>query len=350
MQRKTLLIVLTILMGLVIVACKKEVKFEFLNQTITIGVDESRELEFDLKGGEIEFTFSEEGIVSIVDKTIKGLKAGVVTVTGKVKGKDVSDTLEVVVERTMTEISISGKTEGFANTTIQLEASFIPSDVDDVTVEWTSSNETIATVDVNGLVTLLNNGNVTITATVSNVSDTHEIQVISYNSLTEAFGVIGLKNYQMDVNIAIYDEFEALLTMKFADNVSYLKEGSFVEEWYIRDGRQLKTIVKDGENYIVTEDRNPVVRGYLLFENLETDWFNYTTGRDFVVKNSNIADVRALFELNEEISIDSIRLTLNNEMRIESFNIVFIENRDPYYMNIVFSNYGNVTIDVPEVN
>ncbi len=273
MRRKTLLIVLTIIMGLTIVACKPKNKFEFTNDSITIGIDETRELEFELKGGDVEFTMSVDGIVSITGNNIKGIKTGQVIITGKIKGKEVADTLEVNV-----------------------------------------------------------------------------VSEISSESLKNAFNVIGLKNHQMDVSILIYDEFEAMLTMKFDDNVSYLKEGNFVEEWYIRDGRQLTTIVKDGDNYLVTEEREPVQKGFLLFENLQSEWFTHTSGRDFEVKTANIEDLRLLFELNEDITIESMKVTLNEESRMETINIVFNENRDPYYMTIEFSNYGNVTINVPEVN
>ena len=79
----------------------------------------------------------------------------------------------------MTGIELTtDKTEIKVGATAQLTTTIAPADTtDDKTVTYTSSNETIATVDANGKVTAVKPGTVTITATVGTFTDTVEITV-----------------------------------------------------------------------------------------------------------------------------------------------------------------------------
>ena len=69
-----------------------------------------------------------------------------------------------------TGVTVSSKsgmtTVSKANSTLQLKATVEPENATDKTVTWSTSDDSIATVDTNGLVTFLSkNGTVTITAT-----------------------------------------------------------------------------------------------------------------------------------------------------------------------------------------
>ena len=71
--------------------------------------------------------------------------------------------------------------------TVQLTATISPEDTLDKSVTWTSSDNTVATVDNNGLVTTLKEGEVTITATTndgSNLSDSANIKVYEEYKIT----------------------------------------------------------------------------------------------------------------------------------------------------------------------
>jgi len=78
-----------------------------------------------------------------------------------------------------TTITITGETTVMVGATINLSVSYDPvNSINGVT--WSSSNEAIATVDSNGVVTGVATGTVTITATSTadtNVSDTHSVEV-----------------------------------------------------------------------------------------------------------------------------------------------------------------------------
>ncbi|MDE6581475.1 MAG: leucine-rich repeat protein [Duncaniella sp.] len=66
-----------------------------------------------------------------------------------------------------------------AGGTLQLEVTFEPTDATDKTITWTTSDESVATVDTDGLVTTLKPGNATITATAANgEEDECEITVV----------------------------------------------------------------------------------------------------------------------------------------------------------------------------
>ncbi|MDE5829784.1 MAG: leucine-rich repeat protein [Duncaniella sp.] len=66
-----------------------------------------------------------------------------------------------------------------AGGTLQLEVTFEPTDATDKTITWTTSDESVATVDADGLVTTLKPGNAIITATAGNgEEDECEITVV----------------------------------------------------------------------------------------------------------------------------------------------------------------------------
>lgn len=103
-------------------------------------------------------------------------------------GSGMYKTLKVVVSNTMVQaesVNISSESlEVYAGETLQLTASILPETSTYKTVKWTSSDESIAIVDANGLVTGVVNDNinasVTITATTldgSNVAGSIELTV-----------------------------------------------------------------------------------------------------------------------------------------------------------------------------
>lgn len=81
----------------------------------------------------------------------------------------------------VTEVTVTGPAESMTvGDTMQLTASVKPENADDLSVEWSSSDEAVATVSATGLVTALKEGSVIITATsVSNpeVSGTYSLTV-----------------------------------------------------------------------------------------------------------------------------------------------------------------------------
>lgn len=122
---------------------------------------------------EVLFTSDDESIAR-VDKNgrVTGLSVGLVTITATVVADTTltADFQVSVVVRDVGEVSnptgilITGETEVFENNTIFLTADVLPHGASS-TVFWTSSDESIATVQANGQVKGIKQGSVFITAT-----------------------------------------------------------------------------------------------------------------------------------------------------------------------------------------
>lgn len=70
---------------------------------------------------------------------------------------------------------------GIPGETLQLTAQIFPEEVVDKTVTWTSSNEAVATVDANGLITLVAVGDAEITASIPKATAKCDVKVVSQN-------------------------------------------------------------------------------------------------------------------------------------------------------------------------
>ena len=100
---------------------------------------------------------------------ITGVKAGTTTVTVTTKDGGHTATINVTVTAPVAaeSVSISGAKTVQEGKTIKLTATVLPSNADDKTVTWASSDKSIATVS-NGTVKGVKPGTVTITATTKN--------------------------------------------------------------------------------------------------------------------------------------------------------------------------------------
>jgi uncharacterized protein YjdB len=97
------------------------------------------------------------------------------------EGDDLKTVISVKTE--VTEITVTGAGDATTITTkggtLQMNATVLPADASDATVTWSVSDETIATIDADGLLTAVTNGEVTVTATANDGSGITGILVIT---------------------------------------------------------------------------------------------------------------------------------------------------------------------------
>ncbi len=135
---------------------------------------------------------SDSSIVTVDDNgNIKAIKNGVAEIIVTTKDGEFKATCKVTVTDQITKITkvtISGNSEVAVGSTLTLKANINPTNASNKSIQWTSSNTKIATVNQNGVVTGKSAGTVKITATTkdgSNLSATKEVRVISNNNTSE---------------------------------------------------------------------------------------------------------------------------------------------------------------------
>ncbi len=142
---------------------------ETVTLTATVTPDDAADLTVTWSSSdETIATVSEDGVV-----TAKA-KLGKVTITATANGSATPGAVKATVELEViaTPVSIlavsADKTSIEVGETVTLIATVLPENATDKTVTWSSSDETIATVDAEGVVTGVKAGEVVITATSSN--------------------------------------------------------------------------------------------------------------------------------------------------------------------------------------
>lgn len=132
-------------------------------------------------------TVSAEGVVTAV-------KAGTATIKATANdGSEVVGSCTVTVKQLVTSVTLDKTTAEIGiDKTVTLTATVNPTDASDKTIEWTTNDKTIATVDQTGKVTGVAAGEVTITATAkdgSGKSATCTITVSDLGGQSDSFSL-----------------------------------------------------------------------------------------------------------------------------------------------------------------
>lgn len=143
----------------------------FPSKSISIGLTESVKIKPVVnKGSKPKYTWSSKNKkVATVDKNgkITGVKAGTTTITVTTQN-DLKAQLTVKVLKKPTSVTLSEEQTVEVGNTLQLKAELKPNKSGSYKMTWKSSDNQIAKVDANGVVTGLNAGSATITVTTFN--------------------------------------------------------------------------------------------------------------------------------------------------------------------------------------
>ena len=143
-----------------------------------------RTLKASIKSGD-DFAYAEETEEGV---KITGLAEGTSIVTVAANDGDTPELVKEITvnvkENRITSVDVTAENDDeiLRGNTKQLKTSYEVEEpdretTDDTKVTWTSSDEEVATVDENGVVTGLKDGKATITATIAGKSDTYEVTV-----------------------------------------------------------------------------------------------------------------------------------------------------------------------------
>ena len=199
--------------------------------------------------------------VAIVDAngvvTAIALGEAVITAT-TTDGSDLSASCQVTVIPTLV-VSIEvtpNSVEAEENSEVQLSVNILPENATYKSVEWSSSNDAIASVNANGLVKIRKEGNVVITATTTdgtNLSATCSINVYSgidgVNGNDVIVATIGdnivVKNAKLGSNVRVYAADGSIITSEIATDGDVVVEAPVKGIYIVAiDGKSFKVMVK----------------------------------------------------------------------------------------------------------
>ncbi|MBQ8229405.1 MAG: Ig-like domain-containing protein [Clostridia bacterium] len=164
-----------------------------------VGVFRMGKEEQQISASDVVWSSSDSTVASVAGGTITGVKAGVASITAKYvhEGTAYEDTISVTVKEMVaylvdtaddviaTGVTYGGKTNtAYATTQIEIEQIF-GTQVSELTdfsgITFTSENEEIATVDVNGVITGVAPGKTTIN--VESISASGEVEIEVYTAI-----------------------------------------------------------------------------------------------------------------------------------------------------------------------
>lgn len=205
----------------------------------------------------ITWTTSDEKIATVsAEGIITAVKVGTATITascGDIKATCEVTVLPITAEKIvldLTEVSL------MESDTITIKATITPETTTDKTITWTTSDEKVATVSAEGIVTAVGAGKATITATCGEISASCEVTVYSPNVNTEFADnilTVTVEGSDKPVSVSIYSvmgqciyqkTIEQAITVTEKIDCSSLTAGTYIVQIISGEMNTSKRIVK----------------------------------------------------------------------------------------------------------
>lgn len=273
-----------------------------INGVSSIVVEESVKLVASLEGYNGTFTWesSDPSIATVKDGTVTGVGAGEVIITVSAGEKNATITINVSKKPTIT---LSGKDVVYIGKTITIKA--ITENVSGK-IKWESSKENIATVDQNGVVTGVSEGETFISASYANVVKKMKISVVEEPNQV-------VLDYDGGASIELYKGVKpvAELTLNNLNGNSghYWNDSGYASFIYITNRDNDPTATFSDRIYI---GKNSVSGYYEIVNILTSGGSSWPDGAEFVITISS--------------SYSGYRSAHNQVLKLKVGQIVSIEN------------------------
>ena len=206
------------------------------------------------------WTSSNEAVATVdANGVVTAIALGEAVITATTTdGSDLSASCQVTVIPTLV-VSIEvtpNSVEAEENSEVQLSVNILPENATYKSVEWSSSNDAIASVNANGLVKIYKEGNVVITATTTdgtNLSATCHINVYSgidgVNGDEVIVATIGenivVKNAKLGSNVIVYAADGRIISSEIATDDDLVIEAPVKGIYIVAiDSKSFKVMVK----------------------------------------------------------------------------------------------------------
>ena len=229
---------------------KTEISFE-ANETATLVATVLPKLTTNKS---VIWTSSNEAVATVdANGVVTAIALGEAVITATTTdGSDLSASCQVTVIPTLV-VSIEvtpNSVEAEENSEVQLSVNILPENATYKSVEWSSSNDAIASVNANGLVKIRKEGNVVITATTTdgtNLSATCRINVYS--------GIDGVNGD--DAIVATVGDNIVVKNAKLGSNVIvYAADGRIISSEVATDGDVVAEALAKGIYVVVVDDKS----------------------------------------------------------------------------------------------
>lgn len=306
--KKIFSFIVVLLLTITLSACNfSNTNYIFKNDVQSISIGESTVLSLNVDSNDkIEWKSSDERIATVDEfGIVTGISGGITTITATVNGKTYSIYIAVDVKETVQTLEIKGDQTVFVDETVQLKAKVYNS-TKNSTISWESSNEAIATVDSNGLVTGKAPGIVTIKASTvldSLVEKEITILVRNHGSILEdtVNNYIEHKSIELDGTLDLTSLNKTTVEVVEKNYRSTIGVSNYI---YYQSGLK-KTLERNGIGTGIIFKREIVDTGYLYYV-----LTNYHVIKDNAVLKVYLGDIDLEIEAATRLSSVSLDLAV----------------------------------------